>query len=321
MAQNQAKPLAVVNGQPIYEQDLMSIAGPRLLELRNQVYKTQSDALNALIRKSLLDAEAKRRGITLEQLLDQEVNSKVPEPSQEKIRGYFLAIENHGALSFDVVEPQIKQFIKNAERQELRTKFEDLLRAKAEISILLEAPSVEVTYDPARVMGNPNAPVTIVEFGDFQCPFCQKAEATMKAVLAKYEGRVRLAYLDFPLSEIHGQAAKAAEASRCAGDQAKFWEFHDMLFADPGKLEESSLIEHARQLHLDENAFRACLSSGKFKREIEANREQGIKIGVNGTPSYFINGTFLSGIQTEAEFAQVIDQKLASQGKAHFLLQ
>src|SRR5262249_39164935 len=160
----------------------------RLLELRNQEYKVESEALNALIRKKLLEAEAKRRGTTTEQLIDVEVNSKVPEPSDEKVKGYFLAIENQAALSFDVVGPQLRQLIKKAETENFLNRFAESLRGKAEVSILLEAPSIEVTYDSARVKGNPNAPVTIVEFGDFQCPFCQKAESTVNAVLAKYDG-------------------------------------------------------------------------------------------------------------------------------------
>src|SRR6266404_2316476 len=275
--QSVREPIAIVDGQPIFDQDLASVAGPRLLEQRNQEYKIKSEALKTLIRKKLIEAEAKKKGITAEQLLDQEVNSKIPEPSDAEAKGYFLAIEDHTALSFDTVKRQVKQFIKNAEAQQIRDKYEQSLRAKADVSVLLQPPSVEVGYDSARVKGNPNAPVTIVEFADFQCPFCQKADATLKALLAKYDGRVKLAFLDFPLTEIHGQAGRAAEAARCAGEQGKFWEYHDNLLADPAKLDETSLIGRAQNLRLDESAFRSCLASGKFRHDIEANREQGTK--------------------------------------------
>jgi len=128
---------------------------------------------------------------------------------------------------------------------------------------------------------------------------------------------VRLAYRDFPLREIHGQALKAAEASRCAGEQGKYWEYHDALFADQSKLDDSSLTERSRKLNLDDKAFQACLASGKFKDKIEADRQDGSKVGVSGTPSFFINGTFLSGAQPLADFEKIIDAELASSAREH----
>ncbi|HYL37673.1 MAG TPA: thioredoxin domain-containing protein [Bryobacteraceae bacterium] len=310
-AQDAREPIATVEGQPIYEQDLMAVAGEHLFDLHNQEYKLKSEALDTLVRKKLIEAEAKKRGLTPDELLKREVDSKIPEPSDDEAKGYFLAAQNQAALSFETIKPQVKQFIKNAEIQRARKQYEDLLRAKADVSILLRPPSVQVAYDAARVEGSPNAPVTIVEFGDFQCPFCKKTEATLKGLLAKYDGRVKLAFLDFPLTEIHGQAEKAAEAARCAGEQAKFWEYHDSLFAEQSKLDEASLIGRAQNLHLDESSFRSCLASGKFKQDIQANREEGTKAGVTGTPAYFINGAFLSGAQPQAEFEKIIDSELA----------
>lgn len=312
--QTAREPIAVVEGQPIYEQDLMPVAGQGLFDLRNQEYKLKSEALDTLIRKKLLEAEAKKKGLTTEELLKQEVDSRIPEPSDEKAEGYFLAAQNHATLSFETLKPQVKQFIRNAQIEAARKKYEDSLRAKADFSILLRPPSVEVAYDKARVLGSPDAPVTIVEFADFQCPFCRKTEATLKALLAKYDGRIKRAFLDFPLAEIHGQAGKAAEAARCAGEQGKFWEYHDALFADQSKLDETSLIGRAQNLHLEESAFRTCLASGKFSRDIEANREEGAKAGVTGTPAYFINGVFLNGAQPQAEFEKIIESELAAQG-------
>jgi protein-disulfide isomerase len=307
-----AERIATVEGQPIYEQDLMAVVGQHLLDLRNQEYKVKNDALDTLIRKKLIESEAKKKGLTPEELLKQEVDSKIPEPSDDEAKGYFLAAENQATLPFETVKLQVKQFIRNAETQRARKKYEDSLRAKAEVSILLQPPSVQVAYDAARVEGNPKAPVTIVEFADFECPFCKKSEATLKALLAKYEGQVKLAFLDFPLTEIHGRAEKAAEAARCAGEQGKFWEYHDNLFSEQSKLDEASLIGRALNLRLDENAFRSCLASGKFKQDIQANREEGTKAGVTGTPAYFINGVFLNGAQPQAEFEKIINVKLTS---------
>jgi protein-disulfide isomerase len=145
------------------------------------------------------------------------------------------------------------------------------------------------------VKGDPKAPVTIVEFSDFQCPYCKKSESTLKDLLAKYNGQVKVAWRDFPLREIHPQAQAAAEAARCAGERGKFWEFHDALFADQSKLKEADLVAAARTLGLDGKSFQSCLASGRFKSKIEADLQEGSNVGVVGTPGFFINGVFLSG--------------------------
>jgi protein-disulfide isomerase len=314
VAQSPPEPIATVEGQAIYEQDLLAVAGEHLFDLRNQEYKLKSEALDKIIRRKVIEAEAKKKGLTPDELLKQEVDSKIPEPSDDEAKGYFLAAQNQATISFETIKSQVKQLIVNAEIERARKAYEDVLRGKTDVSILLQPPSVHVTYDAARVKGNPSAPVTIVEFTDFQCPFCRKSEETLKALLSKYNGRVNLAFLDFPLSEIHGQAASAAEAARCAGEQGKFWEYHDRLFADASKLDEAGLIGSAQNLHLDESAFRSCLASGKFKQDIQANREEGIEAGVTGTPAFFINGVFLSGAWPQEEFEKIIDNHLARSG-------
>jgi protein-disulfide isomerase len=151
----------------------------------------------------------------------------------------------------------------------------------------------------------------IVEFSDFQCPFCRKVQATLKSVLAKYEGRVSLAYRDFPLRGMHGQAELGAESSRCAGEQGKFWKYHDMLFENPDKLNRNGLLEMARNANLDEKQFESCLSGGKYRAQVERDLQDGIRAGVMGTPGIFINGILLSGAQPEATFERVIESELA----------
>ncbi len=311
-AQDSQKPIATVDGQPIYEQDLMSVAGPSLLGLRDQEFKVKSDALNKLIRKKVIEAEAKKKGLTTEELLKQEVDSKIAEPSDDEAKGYYLAAKNETSLSFDEIKTQIKQFLRTAEIQQAREKYVELLRAKADVSVLLQPPKVEVGYDPARVKGNPKAPVTIVEFSDFQCPYCKKTETTMNELLTKYNDRVKLAFRDFPLRALHPQAQVAAEAARCAGEQGRFWEFHDALYADQSKLDEADLVAHAQSLGLDEKSFQSCLKAGKFKAQIDQDLQEGTKAGVAGTPGFFINGIFVNGAQPEAEFEKIIDTELAA---------
>jgi protein-disulfide isomerase len=169
-----------------------------------------------------------------------------------------------------------------------------------------------MSFDPARLRGNPHAEVMIVEFSDFQCPFCRKVQPTLKNLLTKYEGHVSLAYRDFPLRGMHGQAELGAESARCAGEQGKFWEYHDLLFQNPDKLKRNGLMELARDLKLDEKQFDDCLSGGKYRTKVEEDLQQGIRAGVLGTPGIFINGILLNGAQPEAVFERIIDSELAT---------
>src|SRR6266568_2232022 len=314
-AQDPQKPLAVVEGQPIYEQDLMSVAGPSLLDLRKQEYKAKSDALDKVIRMKLVEAEAKKRGLTADELLKQEVDSKVADPSDDEAKGFYLAQRSQTTLPFDQVKPQVKQLLKASEIQQAREKYLDSLRDKADVSILLQPPSVQMGYDPARVRGDAKAPITIVEFSDFQCPFCKKVQGALNDVMARYPGRVKLAYRDFPMRTLHTNAQIAAEAGRCAGEQGKFWEFHDAMYADQSKLDQPGLLETAHSLGMDGESFRSCLTGDKFKAQIEQDVQDGTRAGVSGTPGFFINGEFVNGAKPEADFEKVIESELAAIGR------
>jgi protein-disulfide isomerase len=151
-----------------------------------------------------------------------------------------------------------------------------------------------------------------VEFSDFQCPYCRAAQPTIKKVLDTYKDKVRLGYRDFPLKQIHAQAEQAAGASRCAAEQSRFWEYHDLLYANQAKLDQAGLTEHARTAGLDVDRFSTCLVLGKFKVPIESDIQAGIKAGVSGTPAFYINGIFLSGTQPVSAFEKVIDAELAA---------
>ena len=187
-------------------------------------------------------------------------------------------------------------------------------KGPADHSKPLEDP-VAIPVENAPVRGVGTARVTLVEFSDFQCPFCQKVDLTVKQLLRKYDGRVKVAYRDFPLLEIHPHAAMAAEASRCAGEQGKFWEYHDALFENQSKLDEGSLAERAVSLELNEKLFHDCLANRKFKDQVEADLQEGRKVGIAGTPSFFINGIFLNGSQALTEFEKIIDAQLAMSGQ------
>jgi len=305
------EPVAMVGGQPIYDEELAPTVEGQLLSLRNQEYEIKRKALDSLIDQKMLEVAAKKKGLTTEKLLDEEVNSKVTDPSEAEIEGYYYGVKPKGPLAD--VKPQLKESLKQTKMQQLRQDYMKNLRADSKVVVLLSAPRVEVAYDPARMRGNPKAPVMIVEFSDYQCPYCHQAEPTVAQVLAKYGDKVSLSYRDFPLTSIHSQAMISAEASRCALEQGKFWEYHDQLFTS-SKLEKDDLIGYARNLKLDDKQFGSCLSSEKYKADIEKDEQEGKKAGVNGTPGFFINGIFLNGAQGHDAFARIIDDELSRKG-------
>lgn len=306
------EPVVIIAGQPVFEDELLPLVQAQLGQLRNQEYEIKNKALENLIQQRLMEAEAVTKGLTTEKLLAQEVDSKVSEPTEAEITAYYLGLKDRINRPFEEVKPQLREALWQAKRQQVRQDYLRRLREKTEVVVLLRPPKVEVTYDPGRLRGDPQAPVMIVEFSEFQCPFCQKAQATIKELLAKYPGQVRLAFRDFPLRQVHPQAQMAAEASRCSGDQGKFWEYHDLLFANPTKLDADSLREHAHQLGLDESQFSSCLSGEKFKAKIDEDLQEGIRAGVTGAPGFFINGVFISGAQPFAVFEKVIEAELAT---------
>ncbi len=304
------QPVAMVAGQPIYEDDLTPSVRAQILPLRRQEYEVKKRALDTLIEQKLLEAAAEKNGVTTEKLLQQEVDAKAQEPTDAELQAYYLGQKDRLNRPFDEIKDQLRQTFKQAKIQQARQDYLKALRAGAEIAVLLAPPKVKVAFDPARLRGNPKAPVTIVEFSDFQCPYCRQVEPTLKDLLAKYGERVNLAYRDFPLTSIHPQAQLAAEASRCAGEQGKFWEYHDQLYT-AANLDRRVLADYARALKLDDKQFDACLVSGKYKSQVERDLQEGMQAGVSGTPGFFVNGVPLTGSQPLEAFVHIIEEEVA----------
>src|SRR5262249_40244335 len=195
-----------------------------------------------------------------------------------------------------------------------REKVLDGLRAEQPLTILLSAPRMQVASAGHPQLGPDNAPVTVVEFADFQCPFCGKAEPAVRQIREKYGDKIKLVYMDFPLP-MHNNALDAAKAARCANEQGKFWPYHDQLFANQTKLSPVDLKGYAKNLQLDTTKFDACFDQAKYEAEVRKDMAEGQKLGVDGTPSFYIDGRPLIGAQPESAFASIIDEALASGGK------
>ena len=304
------QPLATVAGQNIYDEDLLPSIQGQLLPLRSQEYEIRKKALDSMIEQKLLEAAAKKKGLTTDQLLAQEVDAKIAAPSDAELEGYYFALRERINRPFAEVKTQLKDSLIQTKKQQARQEYLKSLRAGADVAIMLSAPRTKVDYDPSRLRGSSKAPVMIIEFSDYQCPYCHQAEPTVKQLLAKYGDKVSLAYRDYPLRAIHSQAEISAEASHCALEQGKFWEYHDQLFSTT-KLEKDDLIQYARDLKLDDQKFANCLSSGKYKEAVDKDLAEGGKAGVNGTPGFFINGIAISGAKQQETFTQIIDDELS----------
>jgi predicted DsbA family dithiol-disulfide isomerase len=306
------QPIARIGDQLLYPEDLLpSIAG-QLFQLKNQEYELQSKELEKIVNERLLESAAKRNGLSTDVFLEQKVYRKLPVPTTNEVEAFYLGQKNQINRPFNEVKPQMQEALSEARRQQAREEYLDKLRGESNITILLPHSRIDVAVDPSRLRGDPGAPVTIVEFSDFQCPFCRAAQQTVREVVNKYRGRVRLSYRDFPLRQVHPLAQQAAEAARCAGEQNKFWEYHDLLFSGQSKLDQAGLIESARTVRLDLNRFSECLASSKFKAAVDSDFQAGLKAGLSGTPAFYIDGILLSGVQPLSAFEKLIDAELAA---------
>jgi protein-disulfide isomerase len=205
---------------------------------------------------------------------------------------------------------QIESYFRQQRVRERQQQFVAELKGKGGVRIMLEPPRVAVDVGDDPAYGPGTAPVTIVEFSDFQCPFCARVNPTLQKVKETYGDKIRVVFRDFPLLQIHPQAAKAAEAATCANEQGKFWEMHDRLFANQQKLQVADLKQHAVDLGLNAETFNQCLDSGKHEAEWKKDLEDGAKYGLSGTPAFFINGQFIGGGIPKEAFQQIINEKL-----------
>jgi protein-disulfide isomerase len=273
------------------------------------VQKIREDGLDELIAEKLVDTESKARGVTKEQLVKAEIADKAPKPSDEELKAFYeKVVKPQYDVPFDAVRPQIVEQMMRAKSGERAKAFFDELRTKYKVKVSLPVRRLDVVATgPSR--GPANAKVTIVEFSDFECPYCSRATPTVEAFMKKYDGRVRLVFRQFPLP-MHKLAAKAAEGALCANEQSKFWPMYDKLFGNQERLQPSDIKGYAKELGLDTAKFDTCLDSGKMHAAVEADIEAGRAVGVDGTPAFFINGRPYSGAQPLEKFEEVIDAEL-----------
>ena len=266
--------------------------------------------LSRLLEEKLLQAEAAKRGISKEQLLENALQGKVTEPTENDVRAYYEANKQRINQPLLQISSQIYQYLKSENYNKAKAGFVEQLKQAYGVTVSLQPQRSKIETDGSPIKGPAEAPVTLVEFSDFQCPYCAGLFNTLQRVLDKYGAQVRLVYRNFPLSQIHPFAEKAAEAGLCAADQGQFWPMHDLMFQTQGQLKEEDLKSKAAQLKLNMDAFNSCLASGKSAGKIKQDLRAGAQLGVAGTPALFINGRFVSGAVPFDDIARVIDEEL-----------
>lgn len=294
--------LARVNGAEITRQAVIDSIAGQLLKMDRDRHDLIARAVENEVRNALLEAEAEKRGLSREELVAAEVEARVSQVPAEEVDAFYEARKGQIRAPKEKVEGQIRRYLQYEG-------YLEGLEAGAEIDLLTEPFRVEVAAAGPK-KGPDGAPVTIVEFSDFECPFCGRVNPSIDKIRQTYGDRVQIVFRQFPL-EIHRNARKAGEASLCADEQGKFWQMHDSMFGDQKNLEVGGLKQIAARIDdLDTAAFDACLDSGQYAETVDKDLEDGVRAGVSSTPAFFINGRYLSGAQAYETLAEVIDDEL-----------
>jgi protein-disulfide isomerase len=305
--------IAEAGAHKITRAELDKKVADSLVQIRQQEYEIRRQAVDEMMADALVTQEAAARKVSAEDLM-KEVDAKVAEPTKEEIESFY---EKNKArvppqMSKEEALDQISRSMRERNLGVARAKYRGDLLSKANLRVRLYPPRSEVAIPAvAPALGPEQAPITIVEFLDYQCPYCQRSEPTVQEVLAKYPGKIRLVQRDFPLDG-HPRALPAARAAHCAGEQGKFWEFHRDVLLKPGDLSDEDLKKRAGELGLDKEAFGTCAASDKHDATIRSAAAQGSSLGVTGTPAFFINGRMLTGARPVEQFSTIIDDELSS---------
>jgi protein-disulfide isomerase len=301
-AAERARVFATVNGVPVRSSDVEDALRPLIFSVQEQVYALRRRAAELRVNDLLLEAEAKKRGVTGKALLDAEVARRVKPATEKEAEEFYNQNKERISGDFAQVKEQVLEYLKQRGETEAFAAFAAELRRAAQIQMLLtapEPPTYAIATDDQPTRGNQAATVTVVEFTDYQCPSCAQAQPMVESLMREYGDRVRFVVRDFPL-ERHPDALRAAQAAEAARAQGKYWEYTALLMQHQSALDAAHLKEYATQLGLDRQKFDAALDSGQYAAQVQRDVDDGDQIGVGGTPTFFVNGRRLAENTYEA---------------------
>jgi protein-disulfide isomerase len=308
--------VATVDGKPITRDQLRSIAGKQLDALDMQYHAVRSalveKAVDSLVSEQTLGAEARDRGMTIEQLVASEFGSQI-EPGSAEINAWYESNRARlGNRPLASLREQIADLLRSERIQVATQRLQTKLIRERGVTYNFEPYRNKLDNRLAPAKGSASARVTLVEFSDFQCPFCHRFAATLRKIEEAYGDSVLIVYRQFPIASIHPFAMKAAEASLCANEQGKFWELHDKMFGDQTRLSVGDLTQKAADLGLDGPRFTSCLQTSRYAKQVEKDIEEASRLGVSGTPALFVNGVEIRGGAVPFEtVASAIDKEFA----------
>lgn len=307
--ERQASLALVIDGKPYGVEDIDRRLG-------DQLYRLRSVALRELLANELIPSEARRRGITVKELLSQEIDQKVKAPTDEELRSTYEAAQRKGDIPsdkpFDEVKAGFREVRTSVTAGDRQKAFFDELLEKHHVYINLAAlgrPAMHLTEDGPRA-GAADAAIKLVEYTDFASKNCKLGHATIEALLRERGQSVSFHFRHVPNNKENPASQKAAEAALCAHEQGKYWEYRKLLFANQGRLDHPALIGYAADATLNVSAFEQCLAAGKMAASIERDTEEAKKNQLQGSPTYSLNGTPLSGALEPEYFNDLIKTEL-----------
>lgn len=306
--------VATVGGAPVTRADIRERVGDQLDQIEAQYARARhrivQAALDSILVERVVVVEARKHGRTLDDLLMVEAGGSLDPTAMDISAWYSTNQARLGGRTLDQLRPQIADLLRGQRRQDALKRLQARLYTERKVVVSLEPYRATPGTADAPVLGPDAAPVTIVEFSDFECPYCGLLQPTLKKVEREFPGQVRLVFRQFPLTQLHPGAFKAAEAALCANEQARFWDMHDLLFQDQKRLTVADLQEKASRLGLDRRKFDSCLDSGRFVEPIRRDRREGVRLGIAGTPALFVNGIPLEGAVPYDTLAALIRREL-----------
>ncbi|MBI1944471.1 MAG: thioredoxin domain-containing protein [Deltaproteobacteria bacterium] len=286
-----------------------------LWEYCDAVHGLRSRALDAYVTEQLVNAAAAKAGVEPDAWVRAEIEKRATVPTDAEIQGFYDSIRPPDAPPLEVVKQRVVMMMQQQRAEESARALFDGLKAAAKLERSLpdvRSPPRDIDLPAwAGKKGAAGAKVRVVEFADYQCPYCSRAADAMRALAKRYGDRVEFAYRNFPLRSIHPDADRAAQAAQCAGRQGKFWEMHDKLYAAQNSLDAESMLAHGKELGLDVAKLESCISKGETAAEVEADLKEATDLGIEGTPSFFVNGRPHLGNPSEEALAAAIDAELA----------
>lgn len=304
-----AESVATIGDKTISQTDLEQHVKGQLIKLQQERYEVLRRGLDQLVGEQLIALAATAQDQTPEEYLVAEVEAKAEPPTPELIQEVYDSNKQHFA-DRPLVEAmqEVTEYLVGQSQQRRYQELLASLKAQYAPRINLLPPVLDVGTGDRPSLGDASAPITLIEFSDYECPYCKTAEPVIKQVLETYGDKVRFVYRDYPL-DFHKNARPASQAARCAEQQGQFWAYHEILMASE-ELHQEQYQAIADEVGLDRKRFDACLASETFADEIDRDVADGEAVGVSGTPAFFINGRMISGAQPFARFKELIDEEL-----------